>query len=320
MLRPIWQQSCSELKTHWKLAVFCGSILIMAALYNILWIARPDYFRIQQDVNFLPIELIQRARDENFFSTKNSPQDFSIPDDASVVSQIKSTLEDARKLSANIVSKREELDAVSKKIGDREAAFQQSQLRQLEEYVSQQAAPFEAGVTAKAEEMRQLLQSRGVSSAEDLSSDAGIEYAQLNIQRAEIAVRAAKAKADAYDAALRDLTQFQNTPEQKDFIATLDRQRIIQKELFALQDQRLNKNGKIYDLLVQYRQQILTKLTFADFLYFSVGAATTATFGDIAPNYWIVRLLVCFQVLTSVVLMGLVVGDLSKGRPTASAA
>jgi hypothetical protein len=47
-------------------------------------------------------------------------------------------------------------------------------------------------------------------------------------------------------------------------------------------------------------------------LYFSIGAATTATFGDIAPNHWFVRLCVCLQVLLSVILMGLLVSELAE--------
>lgn len=37
------------------------SIFAMAGLYELIWISRPDYFRVQSNVNFLPINLYQIA-------------------------------------------------------------------------------------------------------------------------------------------------------------------------------------------------------------------------------------------------------------------
>ncbi len=54
-------------------------------------------------------------------------------------------------------------------------------------------------------------------------------------------------------------------------------------------------------------------LGYWDFLYFSVGAATTATFGDIASNSSSVRMLVCLQVLGSIVFSGLMINGLASG-------
>lgn len=65
---------------------------------------------------------------------------------------------------------------------------------------------------------------------------------------------------------------------------------------------------------VDYRRLTLAKLTFLDFVYFSVGAATTATFCDIAPNHCSIRLLVSSQVLLSIVMVGFVVNDLNRRR------
>src|SRR4029077_19370047 len=83
-------------------------------------------------------------------------------------------------------------------------------------------------------------------------------------------------------------------------------------ELNKAQQQTLDSRRQLYQLLNKYRNETLNRLTFIDFLYFSVGGATTATFGDISPNHWIIRLLVCFQVIFSVIIFNLFVGNLQR--------
>jgi uncharacterized membrane protein len=63
--------------------------------------------------------------------------------------------------------------------------------------------------------------------------------------------------------------------------------------------------------LVDYRAASAARLGYFDFLYFSVGAATTATFGDISPNSTPVRMMVCWQVLWSIVFTGLMINGLA---------
>jgi hypothetical protein len=50
---------------------------------------------------------------------------------------------------------------------------------------------------------------------------------------------------------------------------------------------------------------------FSDAVYFSVVTATTLGFGDISPSYWVTKLLVSTQVLSSVLLVGLFLNSLS---------
>jgi len=89
-------------------------------------------------------------------------------------------------------------------------------------------------------------------------------------------------------------------------------ERALQDDIYKLKMSLPNLNGQLGVLQNRYLVETRAKLGPVDFLYFSIGAATTATFGDIAPNHWLVRLCVCIQVVLSVVLMGLVIDDLSK--------
>jgi len=51
-----------------KPAILVVSIFVMAGIYDLLWTARPDYFRLQSNVNFLPLDLLHIARDYSAFS------------------------------------------------------------------------------------------------------------------------------------------------------------------------------------------------------------------------------------------------------------
>ncbi|MEA2879881.1 MAG: hypothetical protein QOF14_5077 [Hyphomicrobiales bacterium] len=283
----------------------------MAGVYFTVWLVRPDYFRVQQDVNFLPLDLIQMAREQDVFSGAQPINELLIPDETKVVANLRSTLDTINALSTTISSKRESVAALSKAIADGEAAFVGSQMVQFEEYVKQAIASFENGVAAKSEEMKNFVQSFGVSTPEQLSSEAAVRYSRLAIERAQLNVDLANARAEAYRIGLQDLRQFQNTPEQQAHIALIEQLRDDQRELLSLQNKRINLNGTLYQLLVDYRRLTHAKLNFVDFVYFSVGAATTATFGDISPNHWSIRLLVSMQVLLSILLVGRVVNDLN---------
>ena len=71
---------------------------------------------------------------------------------------------------------------------------------------------------------------------------------------------------------------------------------------------------KLYQAFVSYLDAAQAHLGYWDFLYFSVGAATTATFGDIASNSSSVRMLVCLQVLGSIVFSGLMINGLADAK------
>jgi hypothetical protein len=44
------------------------SIVVMACVYYFMWSGRPDYFRVQSGVNFLPLNLVQIAREYSAYS------------------------------------------------------------------------------------------------------------------------------------------------------------------------------------------------------------------------------------------------------------
>ena len=111
------------------------------------------------------------------------------------------------------------------------------------------------------------------------------------------------------------LTDFERLPDQQEYLKHQEQTLALKSQMANLRESTNRFREKLYDAFVAYRKVALRILGYWDFFYFSVGAATTATFGDIAPNSKLVRILVCIQVLGSIMGTGVIVSGLTKDRP-----
>ena len=100
---------------------------------------------------------------------------------------------------------------------------------------------------------------------------------------------------------------------QQEYLRQQEQTEALANELADLRNSTNVFHKQLYDAFVAYRTAALQTLGYWDFFYFSVGAAATATFGDIAPNSTSVRLLVCLQVLFSIGCTGIIVSGLARG-------
>jgi hypothetical protein len=205
-----------------RIAILVLSIFVMAGVYDVMWTFRPDYFRVQPDVNFLPLDMVQIADAYSEYSNQEP------------ISEI---------------------------------------------------LPHSAGQTTatRIEEIYRKFRPASIALARKKA-----EYAQ-------------RSQRDATEHAPFDLTR--NTALE-DF----------RREIIADQSVADTLHRELYSALVDYRAATAAHLGYWDFLYFSVGAATTATFGDISPNSTSVRILVCLQVLGSIVFTGLMINALATSR------
>ena len=97
----------------------------------------------------------------------------------------------------------------------------------------------------------------------------------------------------------------------------LKKLRHTQNQLMALLDEELKSHSpfadisnKALDLLRRQHESIRKRIGFVDFLYFSMGVATTTTFGDIMPNARSARLLVFCQLFICAALFGVLLSRL----------
>lgn len=73
-----------------------------------------------------------------------------------------------------------------------------------------------------------------------------------------------------------------------------------------------NINRDIYTLTRNYHANRIEKVSYWDFLYFSILASTSNNFGDMTPNSKSVKIAICFQILFSIILIGILVDYIVK--------
>ena len=67
----------------------------------------------------------------------------------------------------------------------------------------------------------------------------------------------------------------------------------------------------IRTLLQDWDAGRVDRLTYLDFLYFSMGVATSNTFGDMIPNDRAIRFIIIVQIIFCLIVLGLFINSLS---------
>lgn len=126
------------------------------------------------------------------------------------------------------------------------------------------------------------------------------------------------AEAAARDYALHHLEEFQRTKPQQ---AQLQQRRALaelERSVNAQAQVVQNLSLKVAEAEDNYRRTAASRLSFFDFIYFSLGGATGANFGDISPNHTFIRVLYSVQILLSILLLAMALDRITKGRSEAA--
>jgi hypothetical protein len=300
------------LKSALKPFLFTLSIFVMAAVYEVMWTVRPDYFRVQSGVNFLPLNLVQIAREYSAYSdSKPLPGTLLQQGEEKAAERIVEIYQKIQQASIALAQKKPDYAKRLEEDKTEYKSFESSQWLQYNSFVSERIAPFVDQINEISRRMQAILAASGVKSPEDLPSGPRGDYFRLNVELKNAELRRATVEYEAREYGLRHLTDFQQQPSQKEYIARYKELEDLHKSVSAEQDETQKLRGDLYDAFLAYRAVTEARLGYGDFLYFSVGAATTATFGDISPNSTRIRILVCLQVLGSIVFVGLMVNELA---------
>jgi hypothetical protein len=104
-----------------------------------------------------------------------------------------------------------------------------------------------------------------------------------------------------------DLSRFTKTSALPKLDDVISRHNEMQNKYLKAAEQITNLRQQQRSLIEKWEKDRLARLTFLDFVYFSMGVATTNTFGDIIPNDKIIRAIIVAQLVSSIVLVGLFV-------------
>jgi hypothetical protein len=307
----IWLKAC--LCRHKLAFVLVGSIVFMAFVYGGIWTKRPDFFRIQTDVNFLPLDVVQLISADN--SPPGAAPDIPARDENAVVKKLLQAANDVKDSTAEENKLRGQLRDMDLRVDEGQKRFDELTEQQIETFkTARTAAPKAALDEIQQKEEDEFFRPNGVNSCAQLPiGDLKVACSLLDVEKGYRALALAQATSEALNTIVNQRVGFTLLPEQQQFLALARERNKLDISVYQAWQQTLTKRLELYHLSNQYREALLNRLTFVDFLYFSVGGATTANFGDISPNHWFIRLLVCFQVLISVVLINLFAAGLAKG-------
>ncbi|MGB6116222.1 MAG: potassium channel family protein, partial [Comamonas sp.] len=294
----------------WAVTAWLISVLLFSVVYWLIWINRPDSFILHKEFNLTPYDQL---------ITKLWVSDNSMWSSSEVASLVSAT----------------ELDEFAKFVNDidREATLTQEKLRALEveqtklenaekviyaqhseklwinvERYKQDAVRREVDIVERAKSVANSLSK--VAEQVPSSVAAAIAAADANVELARSQYELAARRSEAADYVLSNLRELSDSAAVAQIEKTETNLRKIRAEQTVLTEKLSNIRSQTYERLADWRARRTARLLWIDFLYYSVGISTTTTFGDITPNSRSVRVVVLFQLIFSVLLVGYFIGRL----------
>jgi len=270
--------------------LYLGAALVFSVAYYIAWQMNSDSFIVHQEMNLRPLALWRRLRNQSRTGHPKTPQ-------------AKDTLE---KVNEEYVK-----------------------LEQQEQQQQQELLEIEPKLKAAAEDVTRLAELHNKEWAKKVQDllqqqqaaiDAAIANMKKDIQNNPNDIEGADRRATS---AIRAATEGQDWSPNAIFskagatshLAALDNALRVRDDLTSKQ---IETNDKLREtrvalrtLLETWDKERLARLTYFDFLYFSMGVATSNTFGDIIPNDRVVRFVIVVQLLLSLTLVGLFINAVS---------
>jgi hypothetical protein len=296
--------------------------LLFAVFYWSAWNTLPDAFLVNDEFNRYPTADLEemgavRPSDEKFFSGSDNYQHSSaLTAELRVEAQ---KLKDEWRKNMNIrkgfPAKREALKKLDSQVTDELA---KSRAAQSEAYESKQMKAY----YDREQELSKALEEADKKVAKETSPIARLPLieiagqAKIDLMNAKVSTAAKSLEVKQH--IVRNYGSF-GDPQ------LLEKSRAVFNQLTAIEDEEMANHrafsdltDKARELLRKQRESIRNRIGFVDFLYFSMGVATTTTFGDIIPNARRVRLLVVIQLLVCTAIFTWLLshlGEIVTGKP-----
>lgn len=85
-------------------------------------------------------------------------------------------------------------------------------------------------------------------------------------------------------------------------------------EIQELEQQRRDVSSQIRNLIVDFHENRRDAVGFLDFLYYSICVSTTVSFGDIAPNSGLTRVIAIIELLFCIIIVGIIANRIINSR------
>jgi len=285
----MWLTTLLKFSVMRYVLLFISKIIFFSVIYLGIFLVTPDAFRFSSDYNIAPLS--------SYWSTFYDTDDPSsiamngVPDDLESFRVQAVALEKAYTAwQARETERRSAEEAYYAIMQELSAEAD----RNTEEYKNRNIAPLEREVAIIQQKIADV----------SLSPDEKINLLEISQRLNGEIVR-------HYDFIIKNRTSSTSDPQHakaEAAVAELSRASQVATEahnIFRSERSTLASNFK------QARDKIISKVGWADFLYFSACVSTTTTFGDIVANNTLVRIFVACQIFSGIIIVSLMLNAIS---------
>ncbi|HDM8093329.1 TPA: two pore domain potassium channel family protein [Yersinia enterocolitica] len=280
-------------------------IVFFAAVYYFTWSVYPDSFIKNNALNSTPIH---NAINLAFSYNGEGHEDYdniSNEDFSKETSKAKNEFDRIIRQNIELESVLSQQESKLKLIN---ANLSKAWARNTQAYVDEASLKNHRELNIKEDELKAILSQRNKIQ----ESQFDIILADKNIEISEVNLRIATSKRDALEYVLSHVGDFNDPRIVFELNAT---NKIIDDTRYKLirNDKEIIKIKNNVQYLLGKRQK--EDLNFLDFAFYSIGISTTTTFGDLVANSRLIRMLVCIQLLLSILVLANVTQSfLSKNK------
>ncbi|MCE0846009.1 ion channel [Buttiauxella sp. A2-C1_F] len=269
------------------------TIFLFAGVYYVTWLARPDSFIKNNELNTTPLQNVihlASSRDEYITPLMGGIKKSDLDERTNkLINDFNTTNEESKKLHELIAENKVKEEPLRSQL---EKLWGQNSTN----YVNKSTKKLESELDNKILEQKEIESKSTVSNRSEMASASALKA--IEIQQAHLDIAIAKYSASSY--VLAHGMEFHDPDTLSKIKAITKSTRDARKKIESNDLKITSIKATAYQLAISIRQD---NLNYIDFLYYSVGIATTTTFGDILANDRIIRLFVCIQLLISILIL-----------------
>jgi len=280
--------------------IFLVSILLFAVIYFLMFRINTANFYISDEFNErVNARYIEREQGTLYDIPDWSVIPFSIDEFNQRIKPVNDTLQQTYHIIDNLVISRDELESKSENLY---FVFAKSREMDIEQYRENSLRCLLDSVKRQEEEIAACL-ARGVTEEQLILNGCYVNLASMKYKYASKSLQVS-------DYVLKNYGSFGDR-------LMLDSLNVVNRkildagnEIWKLEDKKREYFNLYEDMTRAFHRQRIEKVSFTDFLYFSLLIATSNSFGDIVPNSSIARTLVSIQLLIGIICVGLILNKI----------
>lgn len=286
-------------------ATYSLIILLFAAVYYFTWLVNPDSFIKNNALNSTPV---RNAINLAFSHNNVAHEDYdNISSEVFSEEVLNAQKEFDRIISQNINLERilSEQESKLKLISENQAKAWTMNTQAYENKMSLKY--YQELIVKESERNAILLQKNKIH-----ENQFGVMLAYKDVEIAEVKLSIVTAERDALEYVLSHTGDFNDPILISELNMTNKKIDDIRSNLIINNKEMVKIRSNVQNLLNKRQRE---DLNFWDFTFYSIGISTTTTFGDLVANSRLIRMLVCIQLLLSILVLANVTQSfLSKNK------